>query len=540
VVTIQVSGTLPLQVETFIQTATGFQVRFNRAIDVNVLNLYGTELGGFGSPDVVVTGLASASTVRGSLVLDADSKGITFIRTGSVLTADTYTVTLRSAANGFKDLAGVLLDGDHNGVAGDDYIKSFNVVPSTVAVVSIPDFARGPGQPVNIPPTGSGIPVTLSDGTGVESVDLVLTYDPTLLTVTAVVFSPTLPVGLLSEVNLTVPGVVRVVIAGALAPGAQTLFSLVATVPNTASYRAKHILHFAQVDINELAAKADDGVHAVAYLGDASGNGTYSALDATRVLRVSAGLDSGFAPFLLLDPVIVGDITANGSFSALDATRILQEIVGLDRPEIPPVPTGFVLPVPIADPLVTIGSIGQEFTGTLGSTVTVPVNIDNADLLETFELRIAYDNTRLDVSTNDVHKGPLTSGGTLMVNVDKAAGLIYVAMLMSPALTAGAGSLLEIDFHVLETAAYGETTLDLQSLSLNEGQLVLTVVPVIGADSTDSILTIAPKVTRQTAPAVTRNTDFTYLGTDLDNFDSELFRKLSRGRRAPRQASALR
>jgi hypothetical protein len=296
IVTIQVAGERPLQVDSFVQTSTGFVIRFNRTFDLNVLNLYGTELGGFGSPDVDVTGLASGS-VRGSLVLDADSKGITFIRTGSVLSADTYTVTLRSAVNGFKDATGGLLDGDHNGIAGANYVKSFSVVPSSAAIVSVPDIARGPGQPVNTPTTGSGIPVSLSDGAGVEAVDITLTWDPTLLTITSVVFSPTLPAGVLTEVNLTVPGVVRVVIAGALNPGAQTLFSLVATVPTTASYRAKHILHFTQVELNELPGKADDGIHVVSYLGDATGNGSYSALDATRILRVSAGLDSGFAPY---------------------------------------------------------------------------------------------------------------------------------------------------------------------------------------------------------------------------------------------------
>jgi hypothetical protein len=242
---------------------------------------------------------------------------------------------------------------------------------------------------------------------------------------------------------------------------------------------------------------------------------------------------------------------------------MLQEIVGLDRIEIPPVPTGFVLPVPVADPLVTIGSIGQEFMGMPGSTVTVPVNIDNADLLETFELRIAYDTTRLDVALSDIRKGSLTSGGTLMVNVDEAAGLIYVAMLMSPPLTAGAGSLLEIDFHILETAAPGETKLDLQSLSLNEGQLVLTVVPVNGADSTDSTLTIQPVPARvnlllaraaSPVPALYEfvtarvNKDMSYLGRALDQLEDrgddtipgDWFRKLVRSRRPVRQGSSLR
>jgi lysophospholipase L1-like esterase len=92
------------------------------------------------------------------------------------------------------------------------------------------------------------------------------------------------------------------------------------------------------VSLNEgtLTAVADDAVHLVAYFGDTTGNGTYSALDGQRVLRHAVGLDSGFAAYPLADPVLVADITANGAVSSLDATRILQEVVGIDRPEIPP------------------------------------------------------------------------------------------------------------------------------------------------------------------------------------------------------------
>jgi hypothetical protein len=86
------------------------------------------------------------------------------------------------------------------------------------------------------------------------------------------------------------------------------------------------------------AAVADDALHLAAYPGDTTGNRNYSALDGQRVLRVAAGLDSGFAAYLLVDPVVVADITGNGAISSLDATRILQEVVGLDRPEIPPLP----------------------------------------------------------------------------------------------------------------------------------------------------------------------------------------------------------
>ena len=161
----------------------------------------------------------------------------------------------------------------------------------------------------------------------------------------------------------------------------------------------------------------------------------------------------------------------------------------------------------------------------------------------------------------------------IMVNVDDAAGMIYVAMLMNPPLTAGAGSLLEIDFRVVANAAPGVTSIDLQSLSLNEGQLALTVVPVNGADPTDGILTIQPLVTRESrvaeiqplallrgqVPASHGNVDFSYLGRAIDQLDDhghnefaavgggddengsgDWFRKLARGRKSLKPGSGLR
>ncbi len=75
------------------------------------------------------------------------------MKTGSSLAAETYTLTLRSAADGFKDVDGVQLDGNQDGAAGCNYVQTFNVTASG-ALLSIPDIARGPGQPVDQPASG--------------------------------------------------------------------------------------------------------------------------------------------------------------------------------------------------------------------------------------------------------------------------------------------------------------------------------------------------------------------------------------------------
>ena len=69
---------------------------------------------------------------------------------------------------------------DKDGTAGDNYTTTFTVAaaPATARVVSLPDFVRGPNQAVNLT---TGIPIRLSDGTGVTAVSLQIRYDPALL-----------------------------------------------------------------------------------------------------------------------------------------------------------------------------------------------------------------------------------------------------------------------------------------------------------------------------------------------------------------------
>jgi hypothetical protein len=291
------------------------------------------------------------------------------------------------------------------------------------------------------------------------------------------------------QANLTAPGVVHIVIASPtpLNSGPQDVALIQASVPATALYRAKQNLHVTQAIVNGLAARADDAIHLVAYTGDTTGSGTYSSTDAARILRLAAGLDTGFILFPLLDPVVLADVTGNGQITSLDATRILQEVVGLDRAEIPPLP-GIVVPAPIADPLVNIPA---AIHASAGSIVSAPVNLDDASYLESADLKIAYDPAVLSVTPGGIRKGTLTSEGTLIASVDDEAGTVTVSLYLSAPLDSGQGSLIEIDYTVRGDAASGITRLDLQAAALNEGALVLTHVPRIGADPTDGLISIA-------------------------------------------------
>ena len=145
--------------------------------------------------------------MRGSLVVNAAANAVTFIKTGGGLAADTYTVTLRSGdANAFVDSLGGDLDGNANGGTAS-YSTTFTVATNPSAVtLSLPSFVRGPGQTVNVPVTGTGIPIHLSDGTGVTSVDITITYDPTMLTITGASLGSSVPSGWTFTPNVATPG----------------------------------------------------------------------------------------------------------------------------------------------------------------------------------------------------------------------------------------------------------------------------------------------------------------------------------------------
>jgi hypothetical protein len=217
-----------------------------------------------------------------------------------------------------------------------------SVAPSSAVVVSVPNFAVGPGQTVNVPFNHTGLPVVLTGGANVINIEVTLLYNPTLLTINAVSSGETLPAGATVQISSASPGILTLSVASPIGLGASPieLARLTASVPDTALYRSSQVLSFEIASLTPATpgATAADAVHVVAYLGDTTGNGTYSALDGQRVLRVSVGLDSGFAAYPLIDPVLIGDATWNGSISSLDATRILQEVVGIDRLEIQPIP----------------------------------------------------------------------------------------------------------------------------------------------------------------------------------------------------------
>ena len=213
--------------------------------------------------------------------------------------------------------------------------------------MSIPDFVRGPGQPVNLPADATvGIPVSISDGTEVRAVDLRISYDPARLEIT----NATAPAGGTVVLNTNTPGLAILVFfdTASLPAGESTFISLEASIPAddaSANYGTQQLLDVHSVVVgdgndNEFPVIADDALHLASFFSDVSGNGRTNAADASQVARFAALIDSGFVGALNTDPRVVGDVSGNGRINAADASLVAQFAALLPVDEIPDIPVG--------------------------------------------------------------------------------------------------------------------------------------------------------------------------------------------------------
>ncbi|MCA9247886.1 MAG: cadherin-like domain-containing protein, partial [Planctomycetales bacterium] len=511
-------------VNTLTPTNSGFTVDFSEEVDRSVLNLYDTETGGLGAADVTLVG-DTTGNVLGSLVIDASGTQVTFVATGSALPSDHYTVTLRSADDGFKSAAdGALLDGDGNSTPGDDFVGTFDIAADNAVVVSIPDFARGPGQDVDLDLAEVDVilPVTMSNGIGVRSVDMTIEYDPALISFPA---SQAVRIGrdvpntqdgdnvFVSDAvaDTTVPGVIT--IAGysydPLDAGRKEFLQLVGAVPANAPLGAVQSIRITSVSLNEgeIASKGDDGVHVVAPLGDNNASfmaddpagTTYDVGDAALPLRIVVGLDTGLVRYPTVDPVIVADINVSGAIDTGDSALGLQEVVGLDPDKIPDLPAAVPPPVAPAPQLqnaaaVAVGfSIPQDLTAVAGTVVTVPIILTNGETALGARAELAYSTTELEFVA--ARGGDLFGGAAPTVN-SSTPGELRLAVSMPNPVPAGVdGEVFLVDFRVLDGINVGtEIPVDLTLALANDGlvDLETTPVPVAGDDPTDGLITVVP------------------------------------------------
>ncbi|MDD5388106.1 MAG: Ig-like domain-containing protein [Gallionellaceae bacterium] len=500
--TVNLTVLAAFQITAFEQTDSGFHLGFNHAIDGGVLNLYSGVDDAPNSPmgvaDLTLTD-SRGNLVRGNLILDADHLGATYLKSDGILAAGDYNLRLSSRADGWRDTGGQLLDGNGDGTGGDDYTRVLSVAPSNSAIVSIGELALGAGQ--SIASTLGGLPITLLNGAGVSHIQFSLAYDSALLTITGA----SLGSGLTGSVDLSVAGLVQVNLSSAapLGNSAKEVLRLEGDVPLDAQnqYGGKNLLHLYDVSLSNagggaLATRVDDGLHVAAYVGDGNGDGTYTTVDATRLLRVLSRADTGYNLYPLVDPSLIGDVNNSHNLSTVDYALILREATylasgnaALNWIGIPDLPGGVSITFAGADPLV---KLPDNLEATAGGEITVPVLLAELESgltsipLETVTIRIAWNPGQLELL--DWNPGSLTGDfGTVITHSE--AGLLILDLSHDGAKDVGLGSLAELRFRVTAQAS-GTVRVDLQEVKLNASHLTLNPAPQIGADSTDGLIRV--------------------------------------------------
>ena len=491
-----------LYVSKFTPSSSGFRVEFNRAIDPRLLNLYASQA--TGAADLLVTG--PSGPVSGSVLLDADNAGLTFVRSGGPLIAGQYTVTLFSRTDGFVDSSGKLLDGNADGSRGDNFTASFVVQPSAAIVVALPDLVRAPGQHAGGVASTEGLPISLSNGQGVSSLAFKLRFDPALFQLNDVTADAGLPQGSTVHWETTGSGVVQVTVTvnGNLAAGpVPNLLRLLGEVPSAATYTATGLLAIEDVLINGGLAPAigDQAVQVVALIGDTSGNAQYSSLDVRRLGQAASTSTKGLQAWPLVDPIFVGDVTHDGLLDRADMERLLARVSGGSVPGLPPLPAGLE-PLTFDGPTRKL-EIARGISGRPGEIIRVPVLVDKLDGIESAVLRVAFDSQVLEFQS--VRPAPGTPGFQWLVQnrepgaVTLDASGFSTGARVSPGMVnatavsgalRGGGTLMELRFRILPGAQAGTQLIDLQRVVLNDGRLQTNPVGQVGADPSDGTVQI--------------------------------------------------
>ena len=127
---------------------------------------------------------ADGNPVAGSLLFNSQTGEMTFIPTNPLLNNGPYTITVVESD---------VLTSQGSVPLGSGSRESTVNVDSTNPVVSIPGFARGPGQAVDLGIAGTGLPVRISDATGLTRVRFTIDFDSSLLAISNVELAAAIP-----------------------------------------------------------------------------------------------------------------------------------------------------------------------------------------------------------------------------------------------------------------------------------------------------------------------------------------------------------
>jgi hypothetical protein len=532
----------------FVKTATGFTVTFSKPFTPADLTMYGLNTTTVQDVKMVGADLGNgAFTVAGTLFLDPttpntivfkasnaylEDTNVNNANTGGdkdsvALPDDTYVVTLKSGTgtNGLVDALGSHLDGASNGGTSDwttTYATTFqddahgNVNP--VPVLGIPDFARGPDSSTTIAvpilATGNnvphGIPITLYNAAAVTDATFTLTYNPQILTPTAggtgdaTVAGSTFTMGTITSVDSTHSTVSFTYHNATAKSGTVILGDITATVPNSAAtiYKTKELLALSGITVNGGATvQAADGIHVDAYVGDVHVT-ALPAIDASDALDANtianAPHNSGFTAYGLLDPAIIGAFVPGNlvAVGPADVTALFSKAAHLPVPSLPAIPASVTtVNVNGADPTLSlVGAINANGIVSVAVMLDDPHPVGSTGMTEA-HLALTYDPSVLSVSAADITLGSIPGAGWRITSeVNAATGTIGINLFNlegTPITATQAGSLVNIEFHILPGAPVTATSVQLASQVTANGRRFVTEV-----DDDQGPLTLSPGVDR--------------------------------------------
>jgi hypothetical protein len=326
-----------LNVTNFQATNSGFVVTLNGDLDTNKLNLYSGQNNPNQSADVTLVNKTNNTNIKGSIVWDNNTRSLTFVKTGGILAAGTYEATLVSGKEAIVTAVGETLDGNGDGISGDNYIGQFTITDSSNApILTLPDFSRDRGQSVDLVINNEqkGLAIDILNPSNTRNIDFQLSYNPNLLDITGISLANNVSKSWQINSSNINNGIVSVNLSGTDPLTGGNLLVLNASVPNTATIGGSEILKFNSLTFRDgnngvlTEGRGDFGIHQVTSLGDVNGNGRLTGLDSSFIGRVVSGIDSGFSSFANTDPLIVADVDRNNIITANDITLVSRLVVG--------------------------------------------------------------------------------------------------------------------------------------------------------------------------------------------------------------------
>ncbi|MBD3181916.1 T9SS type A sorting domain-containing protein, partial [Candidatus Poribacteria bacterium] len=282
----------------------------------------------------------------------------------------------------------------------DNAVKFFEngEEPSSERILELASYEAVPGEDISIQ-------ISMTDLTGMASADIIMKYDPSIITVNEAKATDLLS-GMNLIVNNNTPGELLVFVAGAqeISSGSGNIIDISLTVRENAPEDIETPLTFdnsTQIydeQGNVVPVNLENGALKIiqpGIKGDVNNDGKVRSNDATLALRIAAGL---MTPTSLQS--WAADMNDDGKVRSNDATLILRKAAGLTAPELPLIANKGVVP------WVSLG----EIYGNLGERISVPLMAENIEAIGSGEVQIAYDVSVLRPVGVSTEPGMLMAG----------------------------------------------------------------------------------------------------------------------------------